>query len=123
MSIEDWNLKRKLKEIWNVKKELRELDIEISSLENDFQYYSNRMDEVYPSLQQIRKQRYQNNKLCLQMRAETDDAIFVYLANHNPSALEDRSRLEVETFTRIWNANREFREEYEQRKSRAQNAP
>lgn len=60
LSIEDWNLKRKLKEIWNVKKELRELDFEISSLDNDIQYYSNRIGEVYPSLQQLRKQRYQN---------------------------------------------------------------
>ena len=60
LSIEDWNLKRKLKDIWNAKKELRELDFEISSLENDLQYYRNWMDEVYPSLQQLRKQRYQN---------------------------------------------------------------
>lgn len=43
-----------------MKKELREVDFEISSLENDLQYYSNWMDEVYPSLQQLRKQRYQN---------------------------------------------------------------
>jgi hypothetical protein len=86
------------------------------------------------------------------MRAERDDAIFDYFANPNASSLVDRSTMEVifwfyfvffsylccvgrretnfnihsglqvEKFMKTWNENKEFREEYEQRKLAARNA-
>ena len=60
LSLEDFNLKMKLKEIWNEKQELRDIDSQIRSLENDLQYYKHSMEEDYTHLQQLRHHRYQN---------------------------------------------------------------
>jgi len=58
LSVEDSNLKRKLKDIFNEKKPLRDIDSEIHYLEKDLQHYTSSVAHLSPSIDRLRTQRY-----------------------------------------------------------------
>ncbi|XP_052208255.1 proton pump-interactor 1-like isoform X1 [Diospyros lotus] len=90
-----------------IEKETKSLEVELTDL-------TGKREKAYESFQELRKQREEGNSCYYQNRALLN-RVRELATKKDIEALEEIRNVEVEKFLSLWNSNKAFRHDYEQR--------
>ncbi|KAJ7981748.1 proton pump-interactor 1-like [Quillaja saponaria] len=93
---------------------VKAINTEINSLQDELTAVNQKREKAYESIQQLRKQRDEENNYFYQSRALLNKAREL-AAKKDVQALEELSLAEVDKFISLWSSNKTFRDDYEKR--------
>ncbi|KAK9004924.1 hypothetical protein V6N11_042374 [Hibiscus sabdariffa] len=97
-----------------IKDKLTALENRIDSLQEELKDVTEKRDKAYEDIQELRKQRDEQNVYFFQSRSLLNKAKIV-AAKKDIKALEELAAVEAEKFMALWNGNKAFRDDYVKR--------
>ncbi|KAE8703260.1 Proton pump interactor 1 isoform 3 [Hibiscus syriacus] len=97
-----------------IKDKLNVIEKRINILQEELKDVTEKRDKAYETIQELRKQRDEENVYFFQSRSLLNKAKFV-AAKKDMKALEELAAVEAEKFMSLWNGDKAFRDDYEKR--------
>ncbi|GMJ10182.1 hypothetical protein HRI_004687400 [Hibiscus trionum] len=97
-----------------IKDKLTAMEKRLDYLQEELKDVTEKRDKAYEAIQELRKQRDEENVYFFQSRSLLNKAKIV-AAKKDIKALEELAAVEVEKFMALWNGNKAFRDDYEKR--------
>ncbi|XP_039030449.1 proton pump-interactor 1-like isoform X2 [Hibiscus syriacus] len=97
-----------------IKDKLNAIEKRINILQEELKDVTEKRDKAYETIQELRKQRDEENMYFFQSRSLLNKAKIV-AAKKDMKALEELAAVEAEKFMALWNGDKAFRDDYEKR--------